>query len=155
MFARLLGVLLTFWNDYVLFTIKKIMIVVLQKRPIPKHVSFIMDGNRRFAMASHIPRAEGHLHGFEKLLEVIEWCLDLGVREVSLYGFSIENFKRSKDEVDSLMELAFTKLSEAMKEKYIHFFKIIINSLSIFICFALFLFIYQIPIIETGLINME
>lgn len=155
MFARLLGVLLTFWNDYVLFTIKKIMIVVLQKRPIPKHVSFIMDGNRRFAMASHIPRAEGHLHGFEKLLEVIEWCLHLGVREVSLYGFSIENFKRSKDEVDSLMELAFTKLSEAMKEKYIHFFKIIINSLSIFICFALFLFIYQIPIIETGLINME
>lgn len=123
MFARLLGVLLTFWNDYVLFTIKKIMIVVLQKRPIPKHVSFIMDGNRRFAMASHIPRAEGHLHGFEKLLEVIEWCLHLGVREVSLYGFSIENFKRSKDEVDSLMELAFTKLSEAMKEKYTHFLK--------------------------------
>lgn len=122
MFARLLGVLLIFWNDYVLFTIKKIMIVVLQKRPIPRHVSFIMDGNRRFALASHIPRAEGHLHGFEKLLEVIEWCLHLGVKEVSLYGFSIENFKRTKDEVDSLMELAFTKLSEAMKEKYIYIF---------------------------------
>ena len=109
--------IVSFWEDYVLYTIKRIMVLILKRKEVPKHASFIMDGNRRFAREAHIPRAEGHLHGFEKLLEVLEWCLFLGVKEVSLYGFSIENFKRSKEEVDALMELAFTKLTDALKEK--------------------------------------
>ncbi|XP_070568690.1 dehydrodolichyl diphosphate synthase complex subunit DHDDS-like isoform X2 [Ptychodera flava] len=90
---------------------------VLKCGPVPKHVAFIMDGNRRFARKSHIQRHEGHVKGFDKLADTLEWCLDLGITEVSVYAFSIENFKRSKDEVDGLMELARQKFARLMEEK--------------------------------------
>lgn len=84
---------------------------------IPKHVAVIMDGNRRFAVKNSMERAEGHLKGFDKLTEVLEWCLDIGITEVTVYAFSIENFKRSKAEVDCLMELARKKFKRLMEEK--------------------------------------
>lgn len=90
---------------------------ILKSGPIPKHVAFIMDGNRRFAVKNHMERAEGHFKGFDKLAETLEWCLDIGITEVTVYAFSIENFKRSKDEVDCLMELARQKFTRLMQEK--------------------------------------
>lgn len=90
---------------------------ILKSGPIPKHVAVIMDGNRRFAVKNSMDRAEGHLKGFDKLTEVLEWCLDIGINEVTVYAFSIENFKRSKDEVDCLMELARKKFKRLMEEK--------------------------------------
>lgn len=54
---------------------------------------------------------------FDKLTEVLRWCLDLGVLEVTVYAFSIENFKRSKEEVDQLMELARQKFQKLLEEK--------------------------------------
>ncbi|XP_061177379.1 dehydrodolichyl diphosphate synthase complex subunit DHDDS-like [Saccostrea echinata] len=90
---------------------------ILKTGPIPKHVAFIMDGNRRFAVKNHMERAEGHFKGFDKLSETLEWCLDIGITEVTVYAFSIENFKRSKDEVDCLMELARQKFTRLMQEK--------------------------------------
>ena len=51
------------------------------------------------------------------ILQTLEWCLDIGVTEVTVYAFSIENFKRSKDEVDCLMELAREKFQRLMQEK--------------------------------------
>nr|XP_022292130.1 dehydrodolichyl diphosphate synthase complex subunit DHDDS-like [Crassostrea virginica] len=90
---------------------------ILKTGPIPRHVAFIMDGNRRFAVKNHMERAEGHFKGFDKLAETLEWCLDVGVTEVTVYAFSIENFKRSKDEVDCLMELARQKFARLMQEK--------------------------------------
>ena len=51
------------------------------------------------------------------LSQVLEWCFDLGIPEVTVYAFSIENFKRSKDEVDGLMELAKQKFDRLMEEK--------------------------------------
>ena len=51
------------------------------------------------------------------LFQTLEWCLDVGVTEVTVYAFSIENFKRSKDEVDCLMELARQKFARLMQEK--------------------------------------
>jgi ditrans,polycis-polyprenyl diphosphate synthase len=78
-----------------------------------------MDGNRRFASNRHIDRAQGHLLGFDKLTETLEWCLDLGIKEVTVYAFSIENFKRSADEVDCLMELARKKFALLLAEKYV------------------------------------
>jgi len=73
-----------------------------------------MDGNRRFARKENIPRAEGHKRGFDKLMEVLQWCLEIGVKEVTLYAFSIENYKRSRDEVGALMSLAVTKIIEVV-----------------------------------------
>ncbi|XP_066494687.1 dehydrodolichyl diphosphate synthase complex subunit DHDDS-like isoform X2 [Tiliqua scincoides] len=88
---------------------------VIRAGPMPRHIAFIMDGNRRFAEKLKMKTLEGHSHGFAKLTELTGWCLKLGIREVTVYAFSIENFKRSKEEVDGLMELArkmFTRLLE-------------------------------------------
>ncbi|KAL3881697.1 hypothetical protein ACJMK2_028101 [Sinanodonta woodiana] len=90
---------------------------VLKSGPIPKHIAIIMDGNRRFAKKKSMDRAEGHLKGFDKLAETLEWCLNLGITEVTVYAFSIENFKRSKEEVDCLLELARQKFARLLEEK--------------------------------------
>jgi len=54
---------------------------------------------------------------FEKLADTLRWCLDLGIKEVTVYAFSIENFKRSKEEVSCLMDLAREKFNLLLKEK--------------------------------------
>lgn len=90
---------------------------ILKSGPVPKHIAIIMDGNRRFAKKNSMAQAEGHLKGFDKLAETLEWCLNLGINEVTVYAFSIENFKRSKDEVDCLMELARQKFARLLEEK--------------------------------------
>ncbi|CAL4083042.1 unnamed protein product, partial [Meganyctiphanes norvegica] len=84
---------------------------VLQVGPIPKHVAIIMDGNRRYARKEHKETLDGHTQGFHKLTEVLSWGLDIGIKEVTVYAFSIENFKRSKQEVDGLMKLAAQKFA--------------------------------------------
>eukprot|EP00057_Strongylocentrotus_purpuratus_P034643 XP_796039.3 PREDICTED: dehydrodolichyl diphosphate syntase complex subunit DHDDS [Strongylocentrotus purpuratus] len=90
---------------------------VLKCGPVPQHVAFIMDGNRRFAKKKSVQTLEGHSLGFEKLAETLQWCLDLGITEVTVYAFSIENFKRSRQEVDGLMELARKKFLRLLEEK--------------------------------------
>ncbi|XP_078736505.1 dehydrodolichyl diphosphate synthase complex subunit DHDDS isoform X2 [Lampetra fluviatilis] len=90
---------------------------ILKAGPMPKHIAFIMDGNRRFARKQHVERQEGHTQGFDKLAQTLRWCLDMDVREVTVYAFSIENFKRSQEEVDGLMELARQKFARLLQEK--------------------------------------
>lgn len=92
------------------------VIRMLKVGPIPRHVAFIMDGNRRFARQVHKDTLEGHSKGFEKLTEVLSWCRDLGITEVTVYAFSIENFKRSKAEVDGLLKLSEEKFELLIKE---------------------------------------
>ncbi|XP_059154573.1 dehydrodolichyl diphosphate synthase complex subunit DHDDS-like [Physella acuta] len=90
---------------------------IITAGPVPKHVAIIMDGNRRFAVKKSIAKSEGHLKGFDKLAETLEWCLDLGITEVTVYAFSIENFKRSSDEVKYLMELSRQKFARLLQER--------------------------------------
>ncbi|XP_067675918.1 dehydrodolichyl diphosphate synthase complex subunit DHDDS-like [Haliotis asinina] len=97
--------------------LQRVCASVLKAGPVPKHVGIIMDGNRRFAVKNSMEKAEGHLKGFDKLAETLDWCLDLGICEVTVYAFSIENFKRSKEEVDCLMELARKKFARLLEEK--------------------------------------
>ncbi|KDQ61267.1 hypothetical protein JAAARDRAFT_577209 [Jaapia argillacea MUCL 33604] len=85
---------------------------ILAAGPIPKHIAFVMDGNRRYARQNHKAIQEGHADGYVALRRMLEICLKLNVRCVSAYAFSIENFKRSKEEVDALMDLAESKLLE-------------------------------------------
>ncbi|CAH2063635.1 unnamed protein product, partial [Iphiclides podalirius] len=75
-----------------------------------------MDGNRRFAKKKSVKSSVGHYKGFDKLSETLKWCLDLGVPEVTVYAFSIENFKRSEDEVTALMDLARDKFKRLLDE---------------------------------------
>ncbi|XP_035382569.1 dehydrodolichyl diphosphate synthase complex subunit DHDDS [Electrophorus electricus] len=90
---------------------------ILKAGPMPKHVAFIMDGNRRYARKRHVERQEGHTQGFDKLAETLRWCLNLDIHEVTVYAFSIENFKRSQEEVDGLMQLAKEKFLRLLDEQ--------------------------------------
>jgi ditrans,polycis-polyprenyl diphosphate synthase len=75
-----------------------------------------MDGNRRFARLRNKEVAEGHREGFKALKKVLETCLRLNIRCVTVYAFSIENFKRSQSEVEALMTLAKQKLEELCEQ---------------------------------------
>lgn len=90
---------------------------VIKSGKVPRHVAFIMDGNRRYAKKLHLESTEGHVYGFDKLAEALQWCLDIGIEEVTVYAFSIENFKRSEAEVRTLMEMAREKFKKFMEEK--------------------------------------
>jgi undecaprenyl diphosphate synthase len=70
---------------------------------VPQHVALIMDGNGRWAKQRGLPRTEGHKRGEDSLFDVIEGCVELGVKYLSAYAFSTENWKRSPDEVRFLM----------------------------------------------------
>jgi len=71
----------------------------------PHSVGIIMDGNRRWAKEEGFPSIEGHRRGYEKLRDVTRWCQDLGVKELTVYAFSTENWNRAKEEVVYLLEL--------------------------------------------------
>jgi len=90
--------------------LRELLIGALRQGPIPQHVAFVMDGNRRFARSHKIETVEGHNLGFEALARILEVCYKSGVKVVTVYAFSIENFNRSKYEVDALMEMAKVKL---------------------------------------------
>lgn len=78
---------------------------LVRSKPVPKHIAFIMDGNRRWATRSGMKKHQGHSYGLDKLLEVIGWCLELGIGIISVFAFSTDNFNRSEEEVNELMGL--------------------------------------------------
>lgn len=103
--------------DSSLTWIQRLCINILKTGHVPKHVAFIMDGNRRYAKKANVEKLEGHSKGFDKLAETLHWCKELGINEVTVYAFSIDNFKRSKEEVDGLMKLANEKFERLLEEK--------------------------------------
>ncbi|MBK18962.1 MAG: di-trans,poly-cis-decaprenylcistransferase [Rhodospirillaceae bacterium] len=84
--------------------------------PPPVHVGIIMDGNGRWAQARGLPRIEGHRRGMETVREVVKGSIELGVEYLTLYGFSIENWKRPAAEISSLMGLLRLYLRQEIKE---------------------------------------
>lgn len=81
-------------------------------RPRPAHVAVIMDGNRRWATAEgYADPGIGHRRGAEKALELIDWCAELGIREVTLWALSLENLGRPADEVGTIAEVAGEAIS--------------------------------------------
>jgi undecaprenyl diphosphate synthase len=71
---------------------------------LPSHVAIIMDGNGRWAKERHLPRVEGHRNGVESVRAVVRACGEVGIKYLTLYAFSVENWNRPKDEVDTLMK---------------------------------------------------
>ncbi|KAJ4714064.1 Alkyl transferase [Melia azedarach] len=92
---------------------------LLSVGPIPAHFAFIMDGNRRYAKKKNIEVGAGHKHGFSSLMSVLKYCYELGVKYVTIYAFSIENFKRNPAEVQNLMNLLLEKINGLLKEESI------------------------------------
>jgi undecaprenyl diphosphate synthase len=74
------------------------------KASLPQHVAVIMDGNGRWARQRHLPRVEGHRQGAESARLIIRTAGELGIKYLTLYAFSAENWNRPKDEVDALMK---------------------------------------------------
>jgi undecaprenyl diphosphate synthase len=74
------------------------------KASLPRHVAIIMDGNGRWARQRHLPRVEGHRTGAESARVIIRTAGELGIKYLTLYAFSAENWNRPKDEVDALMK---------------------------------------------------
>ncbi|KAF8875345.1 Decaprenyl diphosphate synthase-like protein [Gymnopilus junonius] len=103
---------LTWLRDKVVSSARNILLKILASGPIPRHVAFVLDGNRRYARKHHKPIFQGHSDGFLALRRMLEICLRLNVKCVSAYVFSIENYKRQAEEVSALMALAEEKLIE-------------------------------------------
>ncbi len=84
--------------------------------PSLKHLAIIMDGNRRWAKDRNKPSLEGHRAGYERLKEIAEICMDRGIKVLTVYAFSTENWKRSQEEVGYLMNLLEFALSKELHE---------------------------------------
>lgn len=84
---------------------------------IPGHIGVIMDGNGRWARARGLPRTAGHAKGAEVFQNITRYCEKIGVKALTVYAFSTENWKRPKDEVDSIMNLLRTYLKNAFNFK--------------------------------------
>jgi tritrans,polycis-undecaprenyl-diphosphate synthase [geranylgeranyl-diphosphate specific] len=80
--------------------------------PVPRHVGIIMDGNRRFAKQLMLKPWQGHEWGAKKLKDVLTWSHEAGIKEVTFYAFSIENFNRPKEEFEYLMNLFLKEFRE-------------------------------------------
>lgn len=85
---------------------------------IPQHLGLILDGNRRWARAQGLPTLEGHKKGYENLKTIVEAAHDRGVKYVSAYVFSTENWNRSKEEVDYLMNLLKWVVKNEVKDMH-------------------------------------
>ncbi len=77
----------------------------LRPDQMPRHIAIIMDGNGRWAKKKGLPRVEGHREGGKTVEKIAQFCVDFGIESLTLYSFSIENWKRPQGEVSALMHL--------------------------------------------------
>ncbi len=101
-------------------TYEKRLIREVLTMPVPHHVAIIMDGNRRYARDFGMLVAEGHDKGRQKLEDVLEWCVEIGVKMLTVYAFSTENVGRSKAEVDTLMRMFVENFRRLGDDQRVH-----------------------------------
>jgi tritrans,polycis-undecaprenyl-diphosphate synthase [geranylgeranyl-diphosphate specific] len=109
----------TAYNTYEKRLMKEVM-----TRPVPHHVAIIMDGNRRYAKEFGLLIAEGHEKGREKLEQMLEWCMDVGVRILTVYAFSTENVGREQKEIEDLMRMFVQNFNNLAEDQRVHKHKI-------------------------------
>ena len=103
------------------------------RKPAPKHIAIIMDGNGRWAKANHLPRSSGHQKGVQTVRKIVKHSAILGVQVLTLFAFSSENMKRSNEEVGLLFKLFLSVLkTETRKLKENNIKLKIIGDLSVF-----------------------
>ena len=88
----------------------------IEKLEPPKHIAIIMDGNGRWAKNRGLPRTAGHAAGAESFRKIANYCRTLGVKYLTVYAFSTENWKRSQEEVSGIMKLLGAYLKEALRD---------------------------------------
>jgi len=85
----------------------------------PEHIAIILDGNRRWASEQSLSPWIGHHRGADKVENLLDWCFDLDVKSITLYAFSTENFQRSVEEVEEILQVAGQKLQEILTDERI------------------------------------
>jgi tritrans,polycis-undecaprenyl-diphosphate synthase [geranylgeranyl-diphosphate specific] len=96
----------------------------LQCRHIPNHIAIIQDGNRRYARLLGLDTAEGHRAGADNTEKMLDWAHEIGVRHITLYTFSTENFSRQKEEVSHLFDLFKEKFRSVLTDERVKKYKI-------------------------------
>jgi len=86
----------------------------------PEHIAIILDGNRRWASENVLSTWFGHARGADKVEQLLDWCLKLDVKSVTLYAFSTENFRRSGSEVEEIMHIFEERLRNLLTDERIH-----------------------------------
>lgn len=92
----------------------------VRKQPVPEHIGIILDGNRRWGLARSGATYEGHVHGAKTGYRFLEWCLELNIKTVTLYIFSMENFNRPKPEVDTILGIVEDEARRLLKDPRLH-----------------------------------
>lgn len=82
-----------------------------------QHIAFIMDGNGRWAKKRLLPRSVGHKFGVESMDRILRDCSDLGIKHITVYAFSTENWNRPKDEIDAIISLLLKYIEKAKKDR--------------------------------------
>jgi tritrans,polycis-undecaprenyl-diphosphate synthase [geranylgeranyl-diphosphate specific] len=99
---------------------EKKLLEEIKGKGIPEHIAVILDGNRRWASERMLPATEGHNHGAKTLEAFLGWCLELGVRVVTVYALSTENFERSREEIDNIFRTMEAKVRKMISDSKIH-----------------------------------
>ena len=107
-------------GDAVARTVEATLLREVRAERVPAHIGIIMDGNRRFAEALGEPPVKGHEYGRDTLENVLDWCLELGVKHLTVYAFSSENFNRNPLEVKRLMELFEENFLKMAQDERVH-----------------------------------
>ncbi|KAK1586946.1 hypothetical protein Q3G72_007886 [Acer saccharum] len=97
--------------------VRRSLFCFLSVGPIPNHVALIMDGNRSYSTKKKLEEGAGHKDGFVSLMYVLNDCYEVGIKYVTIYAFSIKNFKRQPDEVQNLMDLSQEKICRLLEEE--------------------------------------
>lgn len=92
----------------------------VRKQRIPEHLGIILDGNRRWAIARSGIAYDGHLYGARTSERFLEWCLDLNIKTITLYVFSLENFNRPKQEVETIFRIIEEEARRLLKDNRLH-----------------------------------
>ncbi len=92
------------------------MINLIQKDKLPHHVAIIMDGNGRWAKEQNKDRLYGHQHGVASVKDIVEGCAEIGIKYLTLYAFSTENWNRPQDEINGLMELLVSTIRSEIEQ---------------------------------------
>jgi tritrans,polycis-undecaprenyl-diphosphate synthase [geranylgeranyl-diphosphate specific] len=101
-------------------TQERVLLERIRGAPLPQHLAIIMDGNRRFAYGHGMLVQEGHERGKDKVEQLLDWCLEVGVRILTVYALSTENFSRPTEELNDLMALFTASFRQIATDERVH-----------------------------------
>lgn len=116
-------------SDAIYEAYERRLLAEVKKGKVPTHVAVIMDGNRRFAHDLGVETGEGYMRGRERLEKLMEWCIEIGVRVITVYAFSTENMRRPREETERLMDLFAENFRKAGDDERVHKYRIRIRAI--------------------------